>query len=96
MSRTKEMLDDEMESYLNSIDMDYADYYQWLETADYVNIVNEDADMALPMYSQYDIGQSLQYAKSCMLLEPSEIDRDIYFKLINEKIFEFLNKEYER
>jgi len=42
MSRTKENMDEEMELYLNSIDMDYADYYQWLESADYVNMVNDE------------------------------------------------------
>jgi len=96
MSRTKENMDEEMELYLNSIDMDYADYYQWLESADYVNMVNDEVDRELLKYSQYDIILALQYAKSCMLLEPSEIGRDIYFELINEKLFEFLNKEHER
>ena len=100
MSRTKEFMINNMnESDMNHIlagQIFDLEYQRWLESSDYINMVNEEAERTLPIYSQYDVTHALQYAKSCMTLDVSEIGRDIYFELFNEKIFEFLNKEYER
>ena len=100
MSKTKEfMINNMTESEMNdAMDGHIKDleYQQWLESEDYVNMVNEEIDMTTPKYSYYDIKNALDYAKSHIVVEASEIGNDVYDTLFSEKVLEYLNEQYER
>ena len=101
MGRTKEFMinsipEDEIEAYLYNIDMRDAEYQEWLKSDDYINMVNDEIEKGKPIYSYYDVIEALQYAKANIILDASEIGTDVYSELFNEKVFEYLNKQYER
>ena len=96
MGKTKEfMINNMTESEMNdAMDGHIKDleYQQWLESEDYVNMVNEEVDMANPKYSYYDVKNAIEYANESIIIDKSEVGEDIYGKLIQEKVFEYLNK----
>ena len=101
MGRTKEFMinsipEEELEGYIYNADLRDAEYDEWLKSDDFINMINEELDRAKPIYSQYDIAYALNYAKSGIIVEASEIGNDVYNTLFSEKVFEYLNKLYER
>jgi hypothetical protein len=101
MGRTKEFMinsipEEELEGYIYNADLRDAEYDEWLKSDDFINMINEELDRAKPIYSQYDIAYALNYAKSGIIVETSEIGNDVYNTLFSEKVFEYLNKLYER
>jgi|LakMenE18May11ns_1017448.scaffolds.fasta_scaffold9892029_4 hypothetical protein len=101
MGRTKEFMinsipEEELEGYIYNADLRDAEYDEWLKSDDFINMINEELDRAKPIYSQYDIAYALNYAKSGIIVEASEIGSDVYNTLFSEKVFEYLNKLYER
>jgi hypothetical protein len=101
MGKTKEFMinsipESEWEAHLYHADIKDAEYEEWLKSDDYINMINDELDRAKPVYSQYDIIYALQYAKSGIIVEASEIGNDVYNTLFSEKVFEYLNKLYER
>lgn len=96
MSKTKEfMINNMTESEMNdAMDGHIKDleYQQWLESEDYVNMVNEEVDMANPKYSYYDVKNAIEYAFGAVQVTQSEVGSDVYGKLIHESIFEYLNR----
>lgn len=87
---------DEMDAYFYNIDMRDSEYQEWLKSDDYINMVNDEIEKSKPIYSYYDIFEALQYAKANIILEAYEVGTDVYSELFNEKVFEYLNKQYER
>lgn len=69
-----------------------AEYEEWLNSERYVAFVNDEMDLAKPIYSKGDLTDAVQYANNSVIIEPEEVGKDVYTKLLSEKIFEYLNK----
>lgn len=103
MGKTKsEMIDNLSQQELDElfrkqIEDDAYNYQQWLESDDYINYVNDQLELTTPLYSQDDIRNALEWAKSAVNTEPTEIGKDVYDILFIEKVEEHLNKiRYDR
>ena len=84
---TESEMNDAMDGHIKDLE-----YQQWLESEDYVNMVNEEVDMANPKYSYYDVKNAIEYAFGAVQVTQSEVGSDVYGKLIHESIFEYLNR----
>ena len=97
-----EMIDNisrhELDAILNKQhEDDEYNYQQWLESDDYVNYVNEQLEYTNPIYSKDDITNALEWAKSAVNIDPTDIGKDVYDILFIEKVEEHLNKiRYDR
>jgi hypothetical protein len=103
MGKTKsEMIDNLSQQELDElfhkqIEDDAYNYQQWLESDDYINYVNDQLELTTPIYSQDDIRNALDWAKSAVNTEPTEIGKNVYDILFIEKVEEHLNKiRYDR
>jgi hypothetical protein len=85
------------ELFHKQIEDDAYNYQQWLESDDYINYVNDQLELTTPIYSQDDIRNALDWAKSAVNTEPTEIGKNVYDILFIEKVEEHLNKiRYDR
>jgi hypothetical protein len=85
------------ELFHKQIEDDAYNYQQWLESDDYINYVNDQLELTTPIYSQDDVKNALDWAKSAVNTEPTEIGKDVYDILFIEKVEEHLNKiRYDR
>ena len=89
MGKIKEML-------LNEIDGDYQDdydfeYQQWLASDEFVEYVNRELDTLKPQYSESDIMGATRYASKSIIIDPSEVGKEVYDMLFSEKIEEYLS-----
>ena len=97
-----EMIDNVSKSELDEIlykqyEDDALAYEEWLQSDDYIQYVNEQLEMTTPLYSQDDIRNALEWAKSAVNIEPTDIGKDVYDILFIEKVEEHLNKiRYDR
>lgn len=97
-----EMIDNVSKSELDEIlykqyEDDALAYQQWLESDEYIQFVNDQLELTTPMYSQDDIKNALDWAKSAVNIEPTDIGKDVYDILFIEKVEEHLNKiRYDR
>ena len=97
MGRTKELLSDieltqsEIENELYNRYQDELDYEEWLQTDGFVEYVNAEIDMSRPRYSELDITSAIRYASKQIILEPSEVGKEVYDMLFSEKIEEYLS-----
>lgn len=97
-----EMIDNVSKSELDEIlykqyEDDALAYQQWLESDEYIQFVNDQLELTTPMYSQDDIKNALEWAKSAVNIEPTDIGKDVYDILFIEKVEEHLNKiRYDR
>jgi hypothetical protein len=83
----------EMDEILNQqLQDDSYNYQQWLESDDYINFVNDQLEYSNPVYSMEDIYNALNWAKSAINTEPTEIGKDVYDILFIEKVEERLTK----
>jgi|TARA_B110000093_G_C12926603_1_gene391618 hypothetical protein len=97
MGRTKELLvgltlsqnEIEEELYLRN-DYDYQ-YQSWKSSKEYVELVNDELFLTKTIYSTFDIENALQYASKSIIIEPSEIGKEVYDKLFSQKVTEYLN-----
>lgn len=72
-------------------------YEQWLQSDDYIEFVNEQLDQTTPVFSNDDVKSALDWAKSAINIEPTDIGKDVYDILFIEKVNEHLNKiRYDR
>lgn len=71
---------------------DELQYKEWLESDDYINFVNDQLEYAKPIFSSDDIKDALDWAKSAINTEPTEVGKDVYDILFIEKVNEHLNK----
>lgn len=76
---------------------DAYNYQQWLESDAYIEFVNEQLEYSKPIFSKEDIHHALNWAKSAVNIEPTDIGKDVYDILFIEKVEEHLNKiHYDR
>jgi hypothetical protein len=66
-------------------------YEQWLESDEFVEFVNREIQSTRPIYSEYDIMNSIRYASEQIKITPSEVGKEVYDMLFSEKIQEYLN-----
>lgn len=67
-------------------------YQEWLESDEYIQFVNEQIEYTKPIFSIDDIKSALDWAKSAINVEPTDIGKDVYDILFIEKVEEHLNK----
>ena len=97
MGRTKDLLSDvelsqsEIENELYNRYQDELEYEEWLQTDGFVEYVNAEIDMSRPRYSELDITSAIRYASKQIILEPSEVGKEVYDMLFSEKIEEYLS-----
>ena len=97
MGRTKELLSDieltqsEIERDLYNRYQDELEYEEWLQTDGFVEYVNAEIDMSRPRYSELDITSAIRYASNQIILDPSEVGKEVYDMLFSEKIEEYLS-----
>jgi len=96
MSRIKNTLlndltQEELERMLYERYNDDSDYNKWLESEEFVEFVNGEIQSTRPVYSEYDIMNSIRYASNQIQIEPSEVGKEVYDMLFSEKIQEYLN-----
>jgi response regulator of citrate/malate metabolism len=80
------------ELFQKQIEDDAYNYQQWLESDDYINYVNDQLAHSNPEFSMEDITKALDWAKSAINTEPTEIGKEVYDILFIEKVYEHLNK----
>ena len=97
MGRTKDLLSDievtqsEIENELYNRYQDELEYEEWLQTDGFVEYVNAEVDMTRPRYSELDITSAIRYASNQIILDPSEVGKEVYDMLFSEKIEEYLS-----
>ena len=97
MGRIKELLSDieltqsEIENELYNRYQDELEYEEWLQTDGFVEYVNAEIDMSRPRYSELDITSAIRYASNQIILDPSEVGKEVYDMLFSEKIEEYLS-----
>lgn len=93
MGKVKEQLINEMEmAHLTNQmgDSDYG-YQEWLESDEFVEYVNRELDTTKLQYSESDIMGATRYASKSIILDPSEVGKEVYDMLFSEKIEEYLS-----
>jgi len=73
-------------------DEEERNYQEWLESDEYIQFVNEQIEYTKPIFSIDDIKSALDWAKSAINVEPTDIGKDVYDILFIEKVEEHLNK----
>lgn len=86
---SRQEMDDVLHQQLQD---DAYNYQQWLESDDYIDFVNNQLEFSNPIYSMEDINNALNWAKSAINTEPTEIGKDVYDILFIEKVEEHLIK----
>lgn len=85
----------EIDEYLFNKEARDMEYEEWLQSEEYIELVNSELINTKLIYSDSDISLALKYASDSIIIEPSEVGKDVYDKLFSEKVLEFLNKSYE-
>ena len=70
---------------------EWMEYEEWRNSDDFINMVNAEFNQTWPIYSQIDVENAITYAFNSMIVESEEVGKDVYGKLIHEKVFEYLN-----
>ena len=97
MGRTKELLDElhiteeDIMNELTSRNDDEYQYQKWMESQEFVEYVNAEIDSTKPLYSESDIMGATRYASKQIILDPSEVGKEVYDMLFSEKIEEYLS-----
>ena len=96
-SLLNDLTQEELERMLWERYNDDSGYQQWLESNEYREFVNEQLELSSPTYSHDDVMSALEWAKSAINIEPTDIGKEVYDILFVEKVFEHLNKiRYDR
>ena len=66
-------------------------YQSWLAYQEFLGREYNDVFYNTPIYSRSDISLAIQYASNSITIEPTEIGKNVYAELYNEKILEYLN-----
>jgi hypothetical protein len=82
------------EMYLRQVN-DELEYQQWLESDDYINMINAELEATKPIYSEIDVHCALKYATEQISIDPSEVGKEVYDALFIEKTNEYLNRQNE-
>lgn len=97
MGRVKEhylgnMSQSDIDTYLYNKDIRNAEYQEWLNSEDYVSFVNDELVDTKLIYSAADVTQAIKYGVLAVQVTTDEVGKDVYGKLLNEKVFEYLNQ----
>lgn len=90
MGRVKEVHFEAINGMNQMVDVDYQ-YDEYLHSEKYVEDVNEVLEETKPKYSSSDVEKAVSYAFNSMIIESEEVGKDVYGKLIHEKVIEYLN-----
>ena len=90
------MTQNEIDTYLYNKHARDVEYEEWLQSDEYVDLVNSELENTKPIYSVSDISQAIKYGVSAIQLPTEEVGSEVYGKLLHEKVEEYLNKSYER
>ena len=96
MGRTKDLLEgidlsqDDIEMDLYNRYQDELEYEEWLQTEGFVEYVNGEIDNTRPRYSESDIMGATRYASKQIIIDPSEVGKEVYDMIFSEKIEEYL------
>ena len=97
MGRTKDLLGDldltesDILDELTARNDDEYQYQKWMESQEFVEYVNREIDSTKPLYSEADIMGATRYASKSIMIEPSEVGKEVYDMLFSEKIEEYLS-----
>ena len=96
MAKVKEhflgnMSQHEIDTYLYNKQYRDMEYEEWLDGEGYVAFVNDELEDTKLIYSTSDVTQALKYGLSAVQVTSEEVGNDVYGKLLNEKVFEYLN-----
>jgi len=86
-----EMTQHEIDVYLYNKQFRDMEYEEWLKSEEYMDLVNSELEDTKMIYSASDVANSLNYGVSAVQVTVEEVGRDVYGKLLNEKVFEYLN-----
>ena len=86
-----EMSQHEIDVYLYNKQFRDMEYEEWLQSEEYIDLVNSELEDTKMIYSASDVANSLNYGVSAVQVTVEEVGRDVYGKLLNEKVFEYLN-----
>ena len=67
-------------------------YQEWINSDEYIHFVNAQLAETNAVFSTEDIKNALDWAKSAINIEPTDIGKDVYDILFIEKVEEHLNK----
>jgi hypothetical protein len=90
------MTQNEIDTYLYNKHARDVEYEEWLQSDEYVNLVNSELENTKLVYSEWEVTNAIQYGVNSIILPAEEIGTEVYGKLLYEKVFEYLNKSYER
>jgi hypothetical protein len=85
-----DLTQEELEHMLYNRYNDDSEYQQWLESDEFVNIVNDELATLKPIYSDSDVSDAVRYASIQIQIDPSEVGKEVYDMLFSEKIQEYL------
>ena len=81
-----DLTQEELEHMLYNRYNDDSAYQQWLESDEFVNIVNDELATLKPIYSESDVSDAVRYASIQIQIDPSEVGKEVYDILFSEKI----------
>ena len=81
----------ELEEELYNRYKDQLEYEEWLRTEGFVEYVNGELDMTKLRYSESDITNAIRYASKSIIVDPTEVGKEVYDMLFSEKIEEYLS-----
>ena len=90
MGKVKEVHFEFINEMNQMVDVDYQ-FEEYLQSEKYVDEVNSVLESTKPKYSSSDVEQAISYAFDSVIVESDEVGKDVYGKLIHEKVIEYLN-----
>ena len=85
------MSQQEIDVYLYNKHFRDIEYQEWLQSDEYVNLVNSELENTKLVYSEWEVTNAIQYGVNSIILPAEEIGTEVYGKLLHEKVFEYLN-----
>lgn len=73
---------------------DDSQYNEWVDSQEFIDFVNDELELSSPIYSKIDVHSAMNYAIESMSVQPEEVGKDVFGKLLHEKVFEYLNNRY--
>jgi hypothetical protein len=90
MGKVKEVHFEFINEMNQMVGVDYQ-FEEYLQSEKYVDEVNSVLESTKPKYSSSDVEQAISYAFDSVIVESDEVGKDVYGKLIHEKVIEYLN-----
>ena len=90
MGRVKKVHFEFINEMNQMVDVDYQ-FEEYLQSENYANEVNEVLEETKPKYSSSDVERAISYAFNNIIVESDEVGKDVYGKLVHEKVIEYLN-----